>query len=260
MAEERLQKVLARAGVCSRRKAEALITSGRVSVNGAVTTQLGVKVDPSHDSVEVDNEAVELAPREYWLLNKPIGVITTVDDPWGRPTARDLVPTEARVFPVGRLDASSSGLLLFTNDGDLAYRLTHPSFEHSKEYHVLVEGRPGAEDLRRLRRGIRLDGRRTAPAEVGVIRDEDGATWLRIVIHEGRKRQIRRMLTAVGHPVTRLIRVRLGPIALGDLEPGESRRLSPDERLALRELVDRGPNAKAARAKHRKRARERSTR
>jgi pseudouridine synthase len=238
MPEERLQKVLARAGVCSRRKAEELITAGRVAVNGQVVRQLGVKVDAARDSVEVDGEAIELATREYWLLHKPVGVITTVDDPWGRPTARELIPTEGRVFPVGRLDADSSGLLLFTNDGELAYRLTHPSFEHQKEYHVLVEGRPSADDLRRLRRGVKIDGRPTAPAEVDVVGDSADGTWLRVVLHEGRKRQVRRMMAAVQHPVLRLVRVRVGPITLGDLQPGEARRLTPDERLSLRRLVE----------------------
>jgi 23S rRNA pseudouridine2605 synthase len=219
-----------------------MITAGRVAVNGQIVTQLGVKVDAARDSVAVDGAEVELAAREYWMLHKPVGVITTVDDPWGRPTARDLIPTESRVFPVGRLDAASSGLLLFTNDGELAYRLTHPSFEHPKEYHVLVEGRPGSDDLRRLRRGLRLDGRPTAPAEVEVLGENADGTWLRVVLHEGRKRQVRRMMAKVKHPVVTLVRVRLGPLELGSLKPGDARRLSPDERLALRQLLDDRPD------------------
>ncbi len=242
MSEERLQKVLARAGVSSRRKAEAFITGGRVAVNGRVVRELGVKVDPACDEVAVDGEPVEISPREYWALHKPAGVITTMDDPWGRPTARGLVPTDSRVFPVGRLDAESSGLLLFTNDGELAYRLTHPRFEHEKEYHVLAAGHPGAGDLRRLRRGLKLNGRPTAPAEAGMIEETEEGMWLRIVLREGRKRQIRRMLAMVGHPVLDLVRVRIGPIELGQLPPGQARRLTPEERLALRELVVRRPS------------------
>jgi 23S rRNA pseudouridine2605 synthase len=191
--------------------------------------------------VAVDGADLDLAPREYWILHKPVGVITTMDDPWGRPTARAMVPTRTRVFPVGRLDADSSGLLLFTNDGELAFRLTHPCFEHEKTYHVRVTGHPDAEDLRRLRRGIQIDGRPTVPAEVEVIDSTDAATWLRMVLREGRKRQIRRMLTAVRHPVECLVRVRIGPLDLGDLAPGQARRLTPEERLALRNLVDRVP-------------------
>lgn len=241
MPDERLQKVLARAGVSSRRKAEEIITAGRVVVNGHVVRELGVKVDPASDEVAVDGAVIDLVPREYWLLHKPTGVITTVEDPWGRPTARSLVTTAARVFPVGRLDAESSGLLLFTNDGELAFRLTHPRFEHEKEYHVLVDGRPVADDVRRMRRGLSLDGHRTAPAEVTILGDAEEGCWLCMVLREGRKRQIRRMLAAVGHPVLQLMRVRIGPIRLGDLPVGEARRLTPEERLALRALVGRQP-------------------
>ena len=237
MPEERLNKVLARAGISSRRKAEAFIVSGRVAVNGEVVRELGTKVDPARDEVAVDGAPIGAETREYWALHKPIGVITTTDDPWGRPTALDLVPSTGRVYPVGRLDADSSGLLLFTNDGELAFRLTHPRFEHEKEYHALAGGRPDAAALERLRRGVELDGRPTAPAAVEVLGPEQGGTWLRIVIHEGRNRQVRRMLEAVGHPVVRLVRIRIGPIALGALPEGAARPLAPEERQALRALV-----------------------
>jgi 23S rRNA pseudouridine2605 synthase len=247
MTEERLQKVLAKAGVGSRRRAESYIASGRVTVNGQVVTELGIRVDPQRDAIVVDGTPIEREVIEYWALNKPPGVITTVEDPWGRPSARSLVPTQARVYPVGRLDADSAGLLLFTNDGALAYRLTHPRFEHEKEYRVLVDRRPDAATLRRLRRGVLLEGKMTAAAEVDVVATKPGAggrpshaqegVWLRMVLHEGRKRQIRHMLDLVGHPVRALVRVRIGPVHLGDLPEGDARRLSPEERLALRNLV-----------------------
>lgn len=240
MADQRLQKVLARAGICSRRKAEAVIAAGRVTVNGVVVRELGAKVDPGRDDVAVDGLPIDDEHKEYWVLHKPVGVITTADDPWGRPTALELVPTDARVYPVGRLDADSSGLLLLTNDGELAFRLTHPRFEHEKEYRVLVAGRPDAGDLRRLRRGIALDGRPTAPAEIDIQDTTAEGTTLRIVLREGRKRQIRRMMDAVHHPVLRLRRVRVGPIELGALVEGQARRLTPLERNALRALVDQG--------------------
>jgi 23S rRNA pseudouridine2605 synthase len=239
MTEVRLQKVLAQAGIGSRRSAEAAIAAGRVAVNGAIIRELGVKVDPDRDAIAVDGRPVggkEVA--EYWMLNKPTGVITTVDDPWGRPTARALIPTEARVFPVGRLDADSGGLLLFTNDGDLAHQLTHPRFAHEKEYRVLVDRRPDADALRRLRRGIELDGRRTAPARVAVAATTaGGGVWLQVILTEGRKRQLRRMLDAVGHPTRALIRVRIGPLQLGTLPEGSARQLAPAERAALRRAL-----------------------
>jgi 23S rRNA pseudouridine2605 synthase len=237
MTEERLQKVLARAGVSSRRKAEALILEGRVSVNGAVVRELGAKVDADRDRVVLDGRPVAAEPAEHWLLHKPLGVITTVADPWGRPTARDLVPTAARVYPVGRLDADSSGLLLFTNDGALAQRLMHPRFRHEKAYRVLVAGRPAAADLRRLRRGVSLDDRLTAPAAVRVLDSGPDGTWLELVLTEGRNRQVRRMLDAVGHPVLALVRERIGPFRLGDLAPGASRRLTSAEAAALAQLA-----------------------
>ncbi len=236
--KERLQKVMAQAGVASRRKCEEMIRQGRVAVNGLTVTELGTKVDPERDVITVDGRQIKVVERNIYIaLHKPPGVITTARDPWGRPTVLDLVDVDTRVYPVGRLDADSEGLILLTNDGVLAHQLTHPSFEHEKEYHVLVSGRPSGEALERLRSGVPLEDGVTAPARVDVLRRESGDTWLRIVLREGRKRQIRRMAEAIGGPVRRLIRVRIGPIRLGGLEPGLWRHLSPGEVRQLRQVV-----------------------
>jgi 23S rRNA pseudouridine2605 synthase len=226
---DRLQKVLARAGLGSRRASEALIATGRVRVNGEVAT-LGDRADTETDRIEVDGVAIGVRPGlVHYLLNKPAGVVTTASDPQGRPTVVGLVPAEPRVFPVGRLDAETEGLLLLTNDGELAHRLTHPSFGVEKEYLADVEGRPTRGTLRRLREGVDLDDGRTAPARVSLVDER----LLRITIHEGRKRQVRRMCDAVGLPVRRLVRVRIGPIADRRLAPGEWRPLEQDEVRAL---------------------------
>jgi pseudouridine synthase len=235
---ERLHKFLSQAGVSSRRKCEELIAAGRVKVNGETVSALGSKVDPEHDRVEVDGQPVAL-PQEhvYLLLNKPAGYVSTVRDPQGRPTVVDLVNQAQRLYPVGRLDQDSEGLLLLTNDGELTQRLTHPSYEHEKEYQVLVEGRPTQNALQRLRAGVELEDGLTCAADVTVVRIDTGGTWLRFVIHEGRKRQLRRMCDAVGHPARRLIRVRLGTLTLGDLPPGQHRPLTAQERSRLRKAV-----------------------
>ena len=226
---ERLQKVLARAGYGSRRTCEGLISAGRVTVNGAVA-ELGRRVDPRQDRVAVDGAPVPVLPGlVHYLLNKPAGVVTTADDPEGRPTVVTLVPRRPRVFPVGRLDADSEGLLVLTNDGELAQRLTHPSFGVDKEYLVEVEGVPGPGALRTLRRGVDLEDGRTAPAQVGVV----APGVLRVVIHEGRNRQVRRMCDAVGHPVRRLVRTRIGPVSDLSLGPGQWRALNSAEIRAL---------------------------
>jgi 23S rRNA pseudouridine2605 synthase len=226
---ERLQKILARAGFGSRRASEALIAAGRVRVNGEVAA-LGARADPETDRIEVDGAVLGIRPGlVHYLLNKPAGVVTTASDPQGRPTVVGLVPAEPRVFPVGRLDADTEGLLLLTNDGELAHRLTHPSFGVDKEYVADVEGRPTRGALRRLREGVELEDGPTAPAKVSLVGDR----LLRITIHEGRKRQVRRMCDAVGLPVRRLVRVRIGPIADRRLAPGEWRALEPDEVRAL---------------------------
>jgi 23S rRNA pseudouridine2605 synthase len=226
---ERLQKVLARAGIASRRASEELIAEGRVRVNGEVA-ELGRRIDPGADEVTIDGVPVPVAPGVvHYLLNKPHGVVTTASDPQGRPVVVDLVPTEPRVFPVGRLDADTEGLLLLTNDGGFAHRLTHPSFGVPKEYLAEVEGTPGRAALRTLREGVDLEDGRTAPARVSVV----SPGVLRLVISEGRNRQVRRMCEAVGHPVRRLVRTRIGPVADRRLPPGSWRPLTTGEVRSL---------------------------
>ena len=230
---ERLQKVLARAGMGSRRTAENLIAEGRVLVDGEVAI-LGRRVDPEHDRITVDGVPVSASGDIVtYLLNKPAGVVSTASDPQGRPTVVELVPNEPRVFPVGRLDADSEGLLVMTNDGDLAQRLSHPSHGVDKAYLAEVDGVPTRATLRRLREGIELDDGPTAPAEANLVQSRDGTAAVEIVIHEGRNRQVRRMLDSVGHPVRRLVRTRIGPLADPGLAPGSWRQLAHDE---IREL------------------------
>lgn len=225
----KLQKVLARAGLASRRVAEEMIEDGLVTVNGEVAL-LGRRIDPAVDRVEVHGVRVAVDPTlVHYLLHKPAGVVTTADDPHGRPTVVDLVPSEPRVFPVGRLDFDTEGLLLLTNDGDLTHRLTHPSFGVEKEYLAEVEGTPSRGTLRRLREGVELDDGVTAPARASLV----APNLLRLTIHEGRNRQVRRMCEAVGHPVVRLVRTRIGPLAERHLAPGEWRLLTPEEVRAL---------------------------
>jgi 23S rRNA pseudouridine2605 synthase len=230
---ERLQKVLARHGYGSRRLCEELIEAGRVHVNGDVAV-LGRRVHVDHDEITVDGRAVSVLPGlVYYVLNKPAGVVTTAKDTHGRPTVIELLPPEPRVHPVGRLDVDTEGLLLLTNDGELTHRLTHPSFGVEKEYLAHVEGVLTAAELKRLRTGIELDDGMTAPARAA--QPEPGV--VRITIHEGRNRQVRRMCEAVGHPVLRLVRVRIGPLRERGLAPGEWRPLSAVEVRALREAV-----------------------
>ena len=225
----RLQKVLAQRGYGSRRLCEELIESGRVRVNGEVAV-LGRRIDPDHDLVEVDGHHVGVRPDlVYYLLNKPTGVVTTAKDPQGRRTVVELVPDEPRVFPVGRLDYDTEGLLLLTNDGELTNRLTHPRSGVEKEYLAEVSGIVSAGALRQLRDGVELDDGRTAPAKVS----QPDRGVLRIAIHEGRNRQVRRMCEAVGHPVTRLVRVRIGPLTDRRLAPGSWRPLTPAELKSL---------------------------
>ncbi|HYX45044.1 MAG TPA: pseudouridine synthase [Acidimicrobiales bacterium] len=232
---ERLQKVLAVAGLGSRRACEELIADGRVTVDGEVAT-LGRRVDPESARVAVDGVPISVRPGlVHYLLNKPAGVVTTASDPQGRPTVLDLVPSEPRVFPVGRLDAATEGLLLLTNDGELAHRLTHPSFGVDKEYLAEVDTPPTRGELRRLREGVELEDGRTAPARVTLVPPRA----VRMVIHEGRNRQVRRMLDAVGHPVRRLVRTRIGPLTDRRLRPGEWRPLTPAEVRRLEEEVAR---------------------
>lgn len=226
---ERLQKVLARAGFGSRRACEELIAAGRVTVNGEVAV-LGRRVELSVDTVAVDGAPVPAMPGlVHYLLNKPRRVVSTSDDPEGRTTVISLVPDQPRVFPVGRLDYDSEGLILLTNDGALAHHLAHPSHGVDKEYVVEVEGEPGPAALRSLRQGVELDDGMTAPARVGVL----SPGVLRIVIHQGRNRQVRRMCEAVGHPVRRLVRTRIGPLSDSSLGPGQWRELDGGEVRAL---------------------------
>ena len=230
--QERLQKSLARSGVASRRVSEDLIDSGRVTINGKVAT-LGDKAREL-DQIELDGIPVLRNPDlVHYLLHKPRTVLSTASDPEGRETVVDLVPSEARVFPVGRLDADSEGLIILTNDGDLTQRLTHPSFGVPKEYLSHVEGVPSRSAIRRLREGIELEDGMTSPAEVSM--PQDGL--LRIVIHEGRNRQVRRMCDAVGHPVLRLVRVRIGPITDPALSAGDWRTMTRDEVRSLYEAA-----------------------
>jgi len=228
---ERLQKALARAGLGSRRMAEILIEAGRVTIDGRVA-ELGNRVDADTQEIRVDGKLVPAAPSAvYFLLNKPTGVITTADDPHGRPTVVEMIDTEVRIFPIGRLDMATEGLLILTNDGRLAHLLTHPSVGIEKEYLVRVEGDPSPSSIRRLREGIELEDGVTAPAQVSRV--SDGV--LRIVIHEGKNRQVRRMCEAIGHQVIRLVRTRIGPIHDAKLTPGAARPLTVGE---VRKLMD----------------------
>ena len=242
---ERLQKVLARVGLGSRRACEELIAAGRVRVDGEVAV-LGRRIDLESARVEVDGALVPVAPDlVYYLLNKPDGVITTADDPQGRSTVMTLVPSEPRVFAVGRLDRHTEGLLILTNDGTLSQLLTHPSHGVAKEYVAEVSGgtpAPGA--LRSLRQGLELEDGLTAPAEVGVL----APGVLRLVIHEGRNRQVRRMCSAIGHPVQRLVRTRIGPVRDPNLPPGQWRALEPGEVRALAAAAGPGGTGAAPRA------------
>jgi 23S rRNA pseudouridine2605 synthase len=242
---ERLQKILSTAGIASRRAAESYITDGRVSVNGATITELGSKADPETDDIRVDGRRIKTPRRRlYLLLYKPRGYIASRSDPQRRPTVIDLLAkggVREYVYPVGRLDYDSEGLLLLTSDGDLAARLTHPSHEVEREYHVKVLGVPDDHDLDRLSKGIVIDGRRTRPADVKLLSVTEGSgsphAALSIVVREGRNRQVRSMCEAIGHPVDRLKRVRIGPITDDRIRPGEFRELDTKEVAALRKAA-----------------------
>ncbi|OFW48751.1 MAG: pseudouridine synthase [Acidobacteria bacterium RIFCSPLOWO2_12_FULL_68_19] len=238
----RLQKILSQAGVASRRAAETLIASGRVSVSGVTVREMGTKADPARDDIRVDGRRVRGPERHrYILLNKPAGYVTTRSDPQRRPTVIDLLRgVREYLYPVGRLDYDTEGLLLVTNDGELAARLTHPRHGVERAYEARVAGVPDEDDLQRLRRGIPLDGRRTLPAEVALVIPRRGAERvLRVTIREGRTRQVRRMCEAVGHPVRALRRVRIGPLEDRALAPGKWRELTPAEVRRLRTAATR---------------------
>jgi len=238
--EIRLQKLIASTGLSSRRKAEMLIASGRVSVNGKVVTELGTKVDPALDHVKVDGKHLTSAqPFVYLMLNKPKNVMSTLDDPGGRDTVKDFLHgVSVRVFPVGRLDFDSEGLMLLTNNGELAQALLHPRYHVPKTYLIKVKGVLTDAEISQLQRGVKLEDGMTSPAVVKKIKRAEANSWLEITIREGRKHQVKRMLEFVGHMVIKLMRVRMGPLALGKLEPGEFRFLTDREANALRELVE----------------------
>jgi len=238
--EVRLQKLIAGTGLASRRKAEEMITAGRVTVNGKVVTELGTKVDPGRDHVKVDGKHLSAAqPFVYLMLNKPKHVMSTLDDPEGRPTVKDFLHgVTVRVFPVGRLDFDSEGLMLLTNNGDLAQALLHPKYHVAKTYLIKVKGVLDDEKIHALERGVRLEDGVTAPAKVVKVSKAESNSWLEVTIHEGRKHQVRRMMEAVGHPVIKLTRVRMGPLMLGDLPSGSYRFLTDREANRLREHVE----------------------
>jgi 23S rRNA pseudouridine2605 synthase len=236
MAEERLQKILAKAGYGSRRSCEELILSGRVKINGQIA-QIGSKADPENDAILVDGQKIPKQPAlVYIALNKPAGVISDVEthaDP--RQTVRDLVPVPGHLFSVGRLDYESEGLILLTNDGEIANQLTHPRYGHEKEYRVQVASRPDERQLEAWRHGVVLeDGYRTAPAQVKMESTMGKGAWLRVILREGRKRQIREMGKLTGLPVVRIMRIRIGGVQLGTLKTGEWRYLTPEEMRILK--------------------------
>jgi 23S rRNA pseudouridine2605 synthase len=231
----RLQKALASSGIGSRRACEELIAAGRVAVNGAVVREMGTRVDPTADTVTVDGVPVPLVPDLVYLaLNKPRGIVTTMTDDQGRPCVGDYVADRAeRVFHVGRLDTDSEGLLLLTNDGTLAHRLTHPSFAVPKTYVVQIDGRPARRLAQQLRSGVELDDGPARADSARIVAGTDVAAQVEVVIHDGRNRVVRRMFEALGHPVRRLVRTHVGPLALGELRPGRVRHLSPAEVRSL---------------------------
>lgn len=235
---ERLQKVMAHAGVASRRVCEELIRQGRVRVNGQSVTELGRRVDPARDRIQVDGREIRRESKRYFLFYKPRGVITSVSDPRGRRVVTDFFrDVDQRVYPVGRLDYDTEGLLLMTNDGALANRLTHPRHEVDKVYRARVVGHPDEEALQRLRRGIKLEDGWTAPARVRLLEGDEQGSWLELIIHEGRNRQVRRMLEAIGHSVRKLVRTRIDFLTLAGLKPGRYRELKPAEVARLRERL-----------------------
>jgi pseudouridine synthase len=253
--QERLQKILARAGFASRRGAEALMQEGRVTVNGALVRELGTKADPARDDIRVDGVRVKGAGAPvYIVLNKPRGVVTTRRDPSGRPTVMDLVPGVPGLFPVGRLDLTTEGLILLTNDGAFAERVAHPRFEVPRVYHAKVRGVPDAKTLARLRRGVRLKDALLVVDRVRVV-DVDRHAWVEVALHEGKQHEVRRLLEAVGHPVSKLRRVSFGPVTLRSLAPGEHRPLRPGEIAGLlRGDASPTPPARRLRARRRPKA------
>jgi len=237
---ERLNKLLAHAGIGSRRQCDALIKEGRVFVDGQVIRELGTKVDPGKQRITADGQPIKIERPVYWVVNKPRGYLSTNFDPAGRPRVIELVPhVSQRVYTVGRLDEASEGLMLLTNDGDLANRLMHPRFGVDKTYLAQVAGNPTAEEMQRVLRGIWLSDGHVRAKRVHREKRQGESTWLRIVLNEGKNREIRRMLARLGHKVLRLRRIAIGPVKLGDLGQGKARRLTPLELAALRQVAQR---------------------
>jgi pseudouridine synthase len=235
---ERLQKVMAHAGVASRRKSEEIIAEGRVKVNGEIVTEMGVKVDPEQDEIVVDGELISEEKKRYILLNKPEGYITTVSDPEGRPTVMDLIPDlKQRLYPAGRLDYDSSGLLIMTNDGDLTYKLTHPKKEVDKKYRVLVQGEMDQDDFKKFENGMVIDGQKTAPARISNINYKGDKTEFDVIIHEGRNRQVRRMAKIAGFSVISLKRIAFAFLTLKGVKEGDFRYLSDQEITKLKNML-----------------------
>ncbi|HEU4522082.1 MAG TPA: pseudouridine synthase [Thermoanaerobaculia bacterium] len=262
---ERLQKIIAHAGFASRREAEVMIREGRVTVNGEVVTELGSRADASRDHVKVDGKLITRAEtHRYILLYKPKEVMTTVEDPQGRRTVIDLIRgVRERIYPVGRLDFHSEGLVLLTNDGDLAFKVSHPKHGSVKTYHVKVRGVPEQRIIEKLERGITIEGKRTLPCEIARMKttgrtDEEGNSWFEVKLREGRTQQIRKMFQAVGHPVAKLRRVAIGPISDPKLTPGVWRELTKQEVKMLATMKDAKPPAKR-RATQRPSSRKKST-
>jgi 23S rRNA pseudouridine2605 synthase len=242
--EQRLQKIIAEMGLASRRKAEEFILEGRVTVNGKVAT-IGMKADTMKDHIKVDGKLLFRPEKKvYYILNKPRGVVTSMNDPEGRPTVVDFLGgIKQRVFPVGRLDYDSEGMLLLTNDGEFAHAVLHPSKKIPKTYLVKIKGNLEDENLEKLRHGIRLDRTVTAPARVKRLRKAENNSWIEMVIYEGKKRQIRRMLERVGHSVIRLMRVKINGLDMGPLKPGLYRQITSEEMKALRKELNIGEAA-----------------
>lgn len=251
--EVRLQKLIAGTGIASRRKSEELISAGRVTVNGTTVRELGTKVDPARDHVKVDGRHIRaVQPHVYLVLHKPKHVMSTLHDPEGRPTVKDFIAgVTVRVFPVGRLDFDSEGLMLLTNHGALAQALLHPKYHVPKTYLVKIKGVLEEEDIARLENGVKLEDGMTAPAGVKKVRKAENNSWVEVTIHEGRTHQVRRMLEAVGHPVLKLVRTRMGSLTLGRLAPGEYRFLTDSEANILRELVKKRMQSNSDRSRPR---------
>jgi len=228
--EERIQKILARAGICSRRKAEEYIAAGRVTVDGQIITRPGLKVNPDQAAITVDGKPIRQEEKIYLLLHKPPGYVTTMSDPQGRPIVMDLLSgVKHRVFPVGRLDLDSEGALILTNDGALGNKILHPRFEVNKTYEATIRGVPKTAGLKQLEQGIMLEGRKTWPAQLRILQRKKGTTTIEVIIHEGKKRQVRKMFQAIGHPVLRLKRTAYGGLKLGTLGLGKFRFLTKND-------------------------------